>query len=219
VYCALYLSPPLLVTLTRPRALAQPRTRTHTHILTAHTCCPDAFVFHCSLRRCGTVNGGRGVAGGCVAQGVSGLCSVRMWCRMCVPFTCVFCVFVRVFCVGVNRFLCSLLHWFLLATLTRQHALAQPRTRTHTRILTAYACCVDAFVLQCSLRRCGTVDDGRGVAGGCVVKTVSGLCSVRMWCRMCVPFTCVVCVFCACVLCWCESGLVLFTSLLFFSRH
>jgi hypothetical protein len=104
-----YLSPFLLATLdTKTRALAQPRTRILTRILTACACCADAFVVHCSLRRCGTVDGGRGFVGGCVAQGVSGLCSVRMWCRMCVQLTCVVCVFVRVVCVEVNWVLCSL---------------------------------------------------------------------------------------------------------------
>jgi hypothetical protein len=179
--CALYLDPFLLATLTRPRALAQPRACTRTRILTAYTCCVDAFVFHCSLRRCGTVGDGRGATGGCVAQGVSALCSVRMWCRMCVPFTCVFCVFVRAFCVGVNWVLCSLPRSFSSrVTDTTTRALVQPRTRTHTRILTAYTCCADAFVFHCSLRRCGTVDDGRGFAGGCVVQSVSALRSVRM---------------------------------------
>jgi len=171
----------LLATLPRQHALAQPRTRTHTRILTAYACCVDAFVLQCSLRRCGTVDDGRGVAGGFVVKTVSGLCSVRMWCRMCVPFTCVVCVFVRVVCVGVNWVLYSLpLSFSSRVTDTTTRALAQPRTRILTRILTACACCVDAFVFQCSLRRCGTVDDGRGAAGLCVAQTVSALCSVRM---------------------------------------
>jgi hypothetical protein len=115
---------------------------------------------------------------------------------MCVPFTCVVCVFVRVFCVGVNWVLCSLpLSFSSRVTDTTTRALTQPRTRTLTRILTACACCVDASVFCCSLRRCGTVDDGRAVTGACGTQSVSGRCSVRMWCRMCVPFTCVVCVF------------------------
>jgi hypothetical protein len=182
--------------LTRPRALAQPRTRTHTRILTAWACCADAFVFHCSLRRCGTVDDGHGVAGGCGAQCVRGLCSVRMWCRMCVPSACVVCVLVRVFCVGVNRVLCSLpLSFSFGNTDTTTRALTQPRTRILTRILTAYAGCADAFVVHCSLRRCGTVDFERGFVGGCVAQGVSALCYVRMWCRSCVPFTCVFCVF------------------------
>jgi hypothetical protein len=127
------------------------------------------------------VDGGRGVAGGCIAQSVSGLCSVRMWCRMCVPSVCVVCVLVRVFCVGVNRVLCSLpLSFSSGDTDTTTRALTQPRTRILTRILTAYACCADAFVFHCSLRRCGTADGGRGVAGLCVAQTVSGLCSMRM---------------------------------------